>query len=530
MNESPAPPPPVSRRMAWSETIVTLLAFSVPLVLLIRSILALNGGHFVYMLDDPYIHLAVGEEIARGNYGVNPHEFASPASSVLWPLLMAPFALTKFGALVPLVLNIAFSIAIILLVLRRLRTVIPSGNLVASAGRVFATLTVLVAANIYGLVFFGMEHCLQTLAALAVVDGVVAISRDERLPPWFPIALAVGPLIRYENAALTVIGCSLLWYSGRRKAMIVPAAVAAGGLILFSLFLLVEGQNLLPASVLAKTGEKNGIDLILVFLSAILFIHAGTRRFSGIVAVASLGLSMAGFAHLLVGGTAAFHRYHAYILGALVFAAACLPIGAIYRILGRLTTLAVLPVVLLTISELWLPYPREASQIPAASNNIYGQQYQMHRFLTGWWKRPAAVNDLGWTSFRNEQPILDLWGLASLDALRARQSWHGSEWMGEIARKRNVGLVIIYSQWFESLPSEWTKVAQLNLGGPLVSCGRTHVEFYAITGEAHEILPDMLREFSATLPKGVTLEIGDTLLPCSITSPIIAERHQGDGG
>ncbi len=31
-------------------------------------------GPFTYALDDPYIHLALAEEIARGHYGVNPGE------------------------------------------------------------------------------------------------------------------------------------------------------------------------------------------------------------------------------------------------------------------------------------------------------------------------------------------------------------------------------------------------------------------------------------------------------------------------
>ncbi|MCX6020056.1 MAG: hypothetical protein NTZ50_16445 [Chloroflexi bacterium] len=46
-------------------------------------------GHLIYTLDDPYIHLAIGESILSGGYGINVGEAAAPSSSVIWPYLMA---------------------------------------------------------------------------------------------------------------------------------------------------------------------------------------------------------------------------------------------------------------------------------------------------------------------------------------------------------------------------------------------------------------------------------------------------------
>lgn len=131
------------------------------------------------------------------------------------------------------------------------------------------------------------------------------------------------------------------------------------------------------------------------------------------------------------------------------------------------------------------------------------------RFLTGWWKRPIAVNNLGWARYRNEEPILDLWGLASLDALRARTPWRGSQWMNRITPEKNVGLAIIHREWIQSVPSDWTLVAEMHLRGPRTSCGGDKVTFHAISSEARDLLPDMLRGFSATLPHGVILKIDD---------------------
>jgi len=38
-----------------------------------------------YSLDDPYIHLALAENMARGHFGVNLGEASNPSSSIIWP-------------------------------------------------------------------------------------------------------------------------------------------------------------------------------------------------------------------------------------------------------------------------------------------------------------------------------------------------------------------------------------------------------------------------------------------------------------
>ena len=47
-------------------------------------------------------------------------------------------------------------------------------------------------------------------------------------------------------------------------------------------------------------------------------------------------------------------------------------------------------------------------KVPIASNNIYEQQFQMHRFIDGFYRGPVAINDLGLSSYHNPYPVLDL--------------------------------------------------------------------------------------------------------------------------
>ncbi|MDX1696293.1 MAG: hypothetical protein R3208_21185, partial [Ketobacteraceae bacterium] len=56
------------------------------------------------------------------------------------------------------------------------------------------------------------------------------------------------------------------------------------------------------------------------------------------------------------------------------------------------------------------PYVVNLVTVPIASNNIYQQQYQMHRFAVEYYNKPLAVNDLGYVSYNNDNYVLDLWG------------------------------------------------------------------------------------------------------------------------
>ncbi len=59
------------------------------------DILVMNDGKLMYALDDPYIHLSVSETIWNGGYGVNPGEFSSPSSSILFPFLLTIGAFSR---------------------------------------------------------------------------------------------------------------------------------------------------------------------------------------------------------------------------------------------------------------------------------------------------------------------------------------------------------------------------------------------------------------------------------------------------
>ena len=141
---------------------------------------------------------------------------------------------------------------------------------------------------------------------------------------------------------------------------------------------------------------------------------------------------------------------------------------------------------------------------PRAASNVYEQQYQMHRFITEVYRGPVAVNDLGWTSYRNPYYVLDLWGLGSETARRLHRA-HPTDasWMQRLAERHGVKLVMIFREWFPYLPCSWTQLGELHLSGRNVSVPVDHVTFFAAPPGDPEAIRARIKRFMPTLPEGV---------------------------
>lgn len=185
---------------------------------------ALDDGNFVYPLDDPYIHLALSEQIARGHYGLNPGEASSPGSSIVWPFLLAPFAGTRIELYAPLLLNVIFGLACVLVLAWAVDRWHPQ-IAAHAAGRwwqkLLLVMLLLFAGNVVGLTFVGMEHVLQVLLSMLCAVGLMLAWDESRVPGWCVIAAAVAPMVRYEDFALTAAVCLVLAALGEKKRALI---------------------------------------------------------------------------------------------------------------------------------------------------------------------------------------------------------------------------------------------------------------------------------------------------------------------
>ena len=125
----------------------------------------------------------------------------------------------------------------------------------------------------------------------------------------------------------------------------------------------------------------------------------------------------------------------------------------------------------------------------------------MGNFVDRHWQAPIAVNDLGHVAFRNPFYVLDLWGLASREALEARLRGDDPLWADRLAVEKGVRAAMVYDHWLrDHIPANWVPVAKLKLTIPRATLGGNIVTIYATTPEAVAILVARLKDFAPELP------------------------------
>lgn len=479
-----------------------------------------EAGHFVYALDDAYIHLAMAENLAHGHYGINPAEYSSPSSSLLWPFLLIPFAGTSFHVYTPLVWNLLFGASAAFLLGWVIERWPPQADRTGHMGflqKLTTAMLLMFAANLFSLTMVGMEHVLQVLLSICCAIAIVEVLSGREVPLWCLLAAGLAPSVRYEGVGLTLAVAVALAARRRWTAALALFSISLVPLIAFSAFLTSRGMPALPMSVLSKGGVYNGgtamyrmylqlrtnIYQTLVqpnhFAVAVFFCMFAALAWKEKDRVRRYVFGAAAFLALmqcLVGRFGWFNRYEVY--------------AVIFLLLVALRVLAERPPFTFAFYTLALlacagPYIAGTSQVVRASLDIYRQQYQMHRFLTQYFDGSSyAVNDLGLASYQRRPGtyVLDVYGLGSVEALQARDK--SAAWMDHAVRVHGASLAILYPDWFH-IPGSWTSVARLCEPEAIVSHDRC-VVFFSTTAEATERIRAELAEFAKTLPKEDVLE------------------------
>lgn len=450
--------------------------FAIPLVVLYLSVAALTRNEFTYTLDDAYIHLAVAKQIMAGGYGVNAGEFSAPSSSIVWPFILAPFALVpQIFETIPLIIN---SICLILSGTVLMRIFGLGGN----GARLFVAIMFAGAFNLYGLVFTGMEHSLQILLVLIAAFGALnpdKVKARGRLRIIFYSSLMLLPAVRYEGLAVSIPILALMAIRRDFKAATISGIAMIGLLGGFSVFLYLNGAGILPSSVLVKSSHA-GLKEILANIEANLQMYGWLLVLVCIYCVRRwkedrcLGVTLLGVSllHFTFGKTGWFGRYEVYyvafvtvfILKSVLLARPKIWIAA-----------ALLPLLFSSLMMATLLTPRAASNI----RNQHGVMASVARRLGA----GVAVNDLGMVALRSGVYVLDLWGLASKEALQKRRSGEDPEWMSELMKSRDVDFAMVYDEWV-SRPPDWVEVGELRLTEKRVTPASDTVSFYALTPES----------------------------------------------
>ncbi len=534
-------------REARGAVLLSLLAMGAALsmYLLLQAIAWVRaGGLFEYPLDDVYIHLAMAEEIARGGYGVNTGEYASAASSLLYPLLLTPFAGTSLHRYLPVFWNMTGLLGAAFMWGRILwragygrPTLRPIGLFLAVAGPLVLGMA--------GVAFAGMEHSLHAFAALVALYGLQAFLESGRIPPWLVAALVLGVMLRYEGLGVSFAVAAVIALKGRWRAALALFLASLLPLLGFALFLTTLGLEPVPNSVMAKLADFREMQMsaaervVRTFLRNLLRVQGMSfmilvvafalsllwprmwRAWGGRYWPFALALVIAGAGHLMFGRFGYMDRYEHYVL---LFGYGCAlcairpvlaeliaagPGGGLWRKAGKL----VMPVMVVwtgaSMGHHYIPAVLEDATL--SPSQIHRQQGQMARFQREYVKGPVAVNDLGWVSYRNDDYVLDLWGLASFDALKIRLRRDIPDgWAGPLVRERGVKLVMIYDRWLgRAVAPEWVYLGTLGLGEETEYLGGNEVDFYAPDAAEAPRLRAALEAFAPTMPEGAHFRFAD---------------------
>jgi hypothetical protein len=503
-----------------------LLIVSVQLALSLRK----NEGHFVYALDDAYIHMAIAHNFAsQGVWGVTRYEFSSSTSSLLWTLLLTFAYLFTTSHYVPLLFNIAFAILLLIIAHHLLD---PLNNL----ARLVLLVVIVLLVPLPALIFSGMEHTAHLLLSLSLVftaSSVIAMDhfslKTRRV--WLLLALAtLATMVRAETLFLILPIAVLLTIRRRVVAATLVITLALLPLAIYGVVSVQNGSEFISNPLLLKgSTPRDGMlpfliqgflklvstpHLLLLLVMAVWLLC--TKRGENIWQDDRLPLLIlipAIIFHTLFAGIGWFYRYEAYlivvglvIVGRLIYQLKLhqkendTP-GHFFPVTVTLTLALITGMVMLHRANgaLWQTIP--------AMRSIHNQHYQMARFLRTYYSgQSIAANDIGAINFMADIRCLDLRGLGSVDVTRAKLAGaFDTEKIAELAARHQVRIALLYSVWFqddESLPRNWLEVGRWTTRDCVV-CGNPTVSFYAVDkNEANRLLQN-LQAFSAQLPADV---------------------------
>ncbi len=505
-----------------------------------------NERHLVYALDDPYIHMAIAKNLAfHGNWGITPSQFSSSSSSLLWTCVLAAcYRLFGVSELFPLFLNCFAAIGCLWYVFRfgQRFHLHPLHNLATQIAFVLFV-------PLLPVLFTGMEHIAHMFLMLMLTFHALDILSQPaaKTPPFKTIAFlataSLAVMTRYESLFLVSFIIGLAFLFKRYRLGIGLAACSCAPVIAFGLVSLVNGHYFLPNTLMVKGHFPHLTSLrylaysfgyaalellsktphLLVVIVAMLALYVARSRMVSLNESRQyllLGVVYASALHAQFAAVGWFYRYEAYLMALGIVAVsialpdiarqACDAIRASRRPSERIPILAV--VALLTVmftSPIWVRGNAALESIVPATRNIYDQQYQIGRFLSKYYRGASlAVNDIGATSFFSApENLLDLWGLGSVEIIRAkRKQDEMQEVVSRLSKAQRTRLIVVYASRFEHvLPQEWIPIGTWTISNNIV-CGDATVTFLAANvGEVPYAL-HALRDFSHELPASIVEE------------------------
>ncbi|WP_424355028.1 hypothetical protein [Methanobacterium sp. MBAC-LM] len=519
--------------------IIAVTVLWITILILFRESITINQGIFTYVLDDPYIHMAMAKNlILHGVWGVDKYGFTSSSSSPLWIIVLSlAYSLFGINVFIPFILNITFATIFIFIAysIFRYYKMQPLYNLIFLLFLIFFT-------PIPALAFTGMEHILQiVLVVLFAFISAPILCEDKPNTFKYYILLILASLVvavRYEDLIVVLIIAAIFFI---KKEYWKSLSILGTGMIpvfAYGIYSTMNGWFFLPNSLITKTifveaktqaFSLNGVVLLVnnflniqnLFIFIPLILAAGLLIFRfekkvlwnapNILLTLFIGTATL---HMIAARTGWFYRYEAYLiaLGILTIAIGIneyLPAVPKWdtKLISKNLTLIII-IFVLFVSLVGRGYC-SFNEVPTATHNVYDQQYQMGLFIQKYYKGDAvSLNDVGAVNYVTDIKSVDLLGLSGLNVSKAilNENYTIKD-IDNITHQNHVKVIIVYEDLYRKyltggIPSDWIKVGQWRITNR-ITCFMDTVSFYAIDPQDAENLTKNLKEFSSQLPPDV---------------------------
>ncbi|REC78116.1 hypothetical protein DRF60_10675 [Chryseobacterium elymi] len=511
--------------------------FTVCLSYYINSV-SKTGGHYVYLLDDAYIHLAVAKNFALHNvWGITEYKFSSASSSPLFTFIIS--VLIKVignNDQIPLYFNAVFSVGIIYFLTQYYE------DIFNDVKKTFFSVTfTLFFAVLHLQLLAGMEHIFQVFLFVVNIFCFFRWNKNKWALVGFYSTILLMGLTRFESMFyFTVMAFVLILLKKWKDAV----GVLLAGFIPILIFCYFNNQQsgyFFPNSVVVK-GTKLSFDShFLIQLKTIVF-----DNFLLNISFYKIGLfplllctifigrdlksktfreavennffliifSLTTICHSMFADFKGLFRYEAYLL--VGFSMALIPkvkdLFSDFKKYGRteiLISVLIALNVLLLIYRGWIAH----KVIDNGGKNIYEQQIQSARFLHTYYNNSKVVaNDIGAISYYTDIQLLDIVGLGSEETIifnENRKTFDDKfeDFLTRYCLKNKYDIAVVYDGWFHGhVPGNWKKAAVLKIKNK-VTVARLEVSIYSINRDNFQLLQQNIRNFN--WDKNVTVILMD---------------------
>ena len=441
---------PLPAGKALGVLVLAILTLLAAVALIELPVLHHTQGNILFPLDNAYVNITVGRDLAFYQvWGVSKYAFQSAASSLLYPITLAPiFFILGAHLIIPLVVNF-LAAAYFLLFLQRtlIRYGFPPARqfLVLIAAMALTLLPLLVVSGMeYTLqllfVFLFLDALAQTLSAPAAPTAPSAAASTAKAPaaPTLYIFGLLAVAARYEDLLIVALGCILFGLQKGWRPAAKLAAIAISPIIIFGVISLIKKSYFLPNPMLVGPYPT----------------------YSAILALIATGAA----AWLII-------RYR-----------------------------TIIPLILLLV-----PFTaRNASNLAHFEKDCdrtYDEQYLTARFVhLYYFRQTVGTNQPGAVSYFSEGRKLDYTGIASNDvvAMTRKYGWTPL-YADSLSKKDGIRVAIVADPWFRASQfPKWTKVATWNIAPDPVN-------FYAVQPYDTTWLRKRLHEYQRLLPATVSV-------------------------